>query len=49
MWPKSVLSLGMTAQKDMKIFGPLRTQLQEILFVWLKMLLSIWISGLGLE
>lgn len=48
MRPKNVLSLGMTDQKDMT-FGPLRTQLQEILFVWLKMLLNIRISGLRLE
>lgn len=48
MWPKSVMSLGMTHGKDVKIFGPLRTQPQEILFVWLKMPYNRWISDFGL-
>jgi len=47
MWRMSILSSGLADQQDMKSFGPQRTQLQEILFVWLKMLLNIWISDLG--
>lgn len=49
MQPRSVFSLGVTDQKGMKVFGPLRTQLQEILFLWLKMLLNLQTSDFGVR